>query len=324
MVARRIPIRCVTCFAIIVVAAASHGDVIGKVKTIDQSGITLDIGPKLPWGTRLSADQRRQIQQQLPVGSLARIVLESGRIVSARITSVTPAQVTETSLTALKPYAGGYSFQPGHSFWGFVPTHTGFNRGKVQTIYQLGGGYDFFRFKFCFSQKDGPGKLYYRLDGGEPVVTSIANTELTSIVIDVRGVQSIQLWAEGQTGDTTGTDNFIIDPILAKLPSSIPVLASPANREKIEPSEELRWRPVADAVGYRVELECVRLYDTSDANRQRFFSIQTTSEVRAVKLADLNLPAGEYRWRVHSLNEIGVMGQMAEWWTFTIDLDSGS
>lgn len=300
-------------------ASSVQADIVGKVKTIDQTGITLDIGPKLPWGTRVTADQRKAIQQQLPTGSLVRIVLMDGKVVSARITSINPAQVTETSLTALKPYSGGYSFQAGHSFWGFVPTQTGFNRGKGQTIYQLGGGYDSFRFKFCFSEKDGPGKFYYRLDGGEPLVTQISNTELTSIVIDVKGVQSIQLWAEGQTGDTTGTDNFIIDPILMKLPSSVPVLASPANREKIEPSEELRWRPVADAVGYRVELECVRLYDTSAANRQRFFSIQTTSEVRVVKLADLKLPEGEYRWRVHSLSDIGVMGQMTEWWSFLLE-----
>lgn len=303
-------------------ASTAQADIVGKVKTIDQTGITLDIGPKLPWGTRVTADQRRVIQQELPTGSFARIVLEDGKVVSARLTSISPAQVTETSLTALKPYTGGYSFQPGHSFWGFVPTQTGFNRGNGQTIYQLGGGYDWFRFRFCFSEKDGPGKLYYRLDGGEPVATQISNTELTSIVIDVKGVQSIQLWAEGQTGDTTGTDNFLIDPILMKLPSSVPVLASPANRENISPSEELRWRSVADAVGYRVELECIRLYDTSDANRQRFFSLQTTSEVRVVKLADLKLPAGEYRWRVHSLNDIGVMGHMKEWWSF-LYRDSG-
>lgn len=300
-------------------ASSVQADVVGKVKTIDQTGITLDIGPKLPWGTRITADQRRVIQQQLPSGSLARIVLVDSKVVSARITSINPAHVTETSLTALKPYSGGYSFQAGHSFWGFVPKQTGFNRGKGETIYQLGGGYDSFRFKFCFSEKDGSGKLFYRLDGGEPVVTQISNTELTRVVIDVKGVQSIQLWAEGQTGDTTGTDNFIIDPTLMKLPSSVPVLASPANREKIEPSEELRWRPVADAVGYRVELECVRLYDTSAANRQRFFSIQTTSEVRVVKLADLKLPEGEYRWRVHSLSDIGVMGQMTEWWSFLLE-----
>lgn len=299
-------------------ASSVQADIVGKVKTIDQTGITLDIGPKLPWGTRVTADQRKAIQQQLPTGSLVRIVLMDGKVVSARITSINPAQVTETSLTALKPYSGGYSFQAGHSFWGFVPTQTGFNRGKGQTIYQLGGGYDSFRFKFCFSEKDGSGKFYYRLDGGEPVVTQISNTELTSIVIDVKGVQSIQLWAEGQTGDTTGTDNFIIDPILMKLPSSVPVLASPANRENIESSEELRWRSVADAVGYRVELECTRLYNTEDAQKQRFFSIQTSADSRVVKLSELKLPLGEYRWRVHSLGDIGVMGKMNEWWSFVL------
>jgi hypothetical protein len=319
MVSKLMPQRLLICASLVLLSAASQADVVGKVKSIDQSGIALDIGQILPWGTRITADQRRVIQQQLPSGSLARIVLVDGKVVSARITSINPAQVTETSLTALKPYSGGYSFQAGHSFWGFVPTQTGFNRGKGQTIYQLGGGYDSFRFKFCFSEKDGSGKLCYRLDGGEPVVTPISNTELTSIVIDVKGVQSIQLWAEGQTEDTTGTDNFVIDPILMKLPSSVPVLASPANRENIEPSEELRWRSVSDAVGYRVELECVRLYDTSAANRQRFFSIQTTSEVRVVRLADLKLPDGEYRWRVHSLNDVGVMGQMTEWWSFLLE-----
>lgn len=142
-------------------ASSAQADIVGKVKTIDQTGITLDIGPKLPWGTRVTADQRKAIQHQLPSGSLARIVMTDGIVVSARTTSITPAQVTETSLAALKPYSGGFEFQPGHSFWGFVPEATGVNQNPVQTIFKLDGKYDAFRAKFCFGTSDGSGKFFY-------------------------------------------------------------------------------------------------------------------------------------------------------------------
>ena len=302
-------------------ASSAQADIVGKVKTIDQAGITLDIGPKLPWGTRVTADQRKAIQQQLPSGSLARIVMTDGKVISARTTSIAPAQVTETSLAALKPYSGGFQFESGHAFWGYVPQQTAVGQNADPTIYKLDGKYDALKFSFCFGASDGSGKLLYRLDGGEPVQIFTPNTALAPVAIDLRGSQTIQVWFEAQRrdiNDNFSSSNFLVDHVLMKLPPSVQILSSPASKESVGADEELMWRPAADAIGYRVELECTRLYNTDDAAKQRFFSIQTTAEKRVVKLSDLNLPLGEYRWRVHSLDDVGVMGQMNEWWSFVL------
>jgi len=187
-------------------------------------------------------------------------------------------------------------------------------------VYELNGKYDAFRFSFlAMLEGDAvPIKLFWRLDGGEVINLTTSERSLTEVVIDVKGVRSLQLWTENRTNLWQKDPNFIIDAEFSQLPSEVPVLSAPGAKEVIDRAEELRWRPVTDAQGYRIELECIRLYNTDDAHKQRFFSIQTKDDQRVVKLSDLNLPLGEYRWRVHSLDDVGVMGAMKDWWTFTL------
>lgn len=304
-----------------ILGAIAQADIIGKVKVIDQSGVTLDIGSKHPWGSTIAAQRRGEMVRQFPSGSLVRLRLDSGKIVSVRATSIQPEQIKTTNLQALKPYSSGFTFEDGHQFWGYLPQHTGVGRDNQRTIFKLDGKYDFLQFGFSFGPIDGSGKLFYRLGDGDPVSIVIPNTSLSRVVIDVRGANSIQIWCEAQRRDLGGgfeSYNYFVDPVLLQLPSSVPVLSSPATKESVQSDEELWWRPVRDAVGYRVELECIRLYNTDDALKQRFFTVQTNAETRVVKLSDVKLPLGEYRWRVHSLDDVGVMGQMNEWWSFTL------
>lgn len=303
-----------------ILGAVAQADIIGKVKLIDQSGVTLDIGPKHPWGSTITAQRRGEIIRQLPSGSLVRLRLESGKIVSARATSIQPEQIKTTNLQALKPYSGGYKFEDGHQFWGFIPKSVGVNHGSDTTVYELNRAFDSIRFKFLAMDHENPvaTKVFWRLDGGEVVTRDTSATSLTEVLIDLRGARSLQIWSENRTNNFQADPNFIIDAELMQFPASIPVLSSPATKESVQSNEELRWRPVPDALGYRVELECMRLYNTDDAMKQRFFTIQTNAETRVVKLSDLKLPLGEYRWRVHSLDDVGVMGQMNEWWSFVL------
>jgi len=314
------PTRMLILLATALGASSAQADIVGKVKTIDQTGVTLDIGPKHPWGPSITAQRRGEIIRQLPSGSLVRLRLESGKIVSARATRIQPEQIKTTNLQALKPYSGGYKFEDGHQFWGYIPRSVGISYGRDTTVFELNRSFDSIRFKFLAMDHENPvaTKVFWRLDGGEVVTRDTSATSLTEVLIDLRGARSLQIWSENRTNNFQADPNFIIDAELLQLPSSIPVLSSPATKESVQSNEELRWRPVPDALGYRVELECIRLYNTDDSMKQRFFTIQTNSETRVVKLSELKLPLGEYRWRVHSLDDIGVMGQMNEWWSFTL------
>lgn len=303
-----------------ILGAVAQADIIGKVKLIDQSGVTLDIGPKHLWGSTITAQRRGEIIRQLPSGSLVRLRLESGKIVSARATSIQSDQIKITNLHSLKPYSGGFKFEEGHQFWGYIPKSVGVNHGSDTTVYELNRAFDSIRFKFLTMDHNDVvrTKLHWRLDGGEVMTRETSATSMIEVQIDLTGVRSLQIWADNRTDNFQADPNFIIDAELLQFPASIPVLSSPASKESVEPDEELRWRPAPDAIGYRVELECIRLNNTDDALKQRFFTIQTNSETRAVKLSDLKLPPGEYRWRVHSLDDVGVMGQMNEWWSFVL------
>lgn len=303
-----------------ILGAVAQADIIGKVKLIDQSGVMLDIGPKHPWGSTITIHRRGEIVRQLPSGSLVRLRLESGKIVSARATSIQPEQTKTTNLQTLKPYSGGYKFEDGHQFWGYIPKSVGVNHGSDTTVYELNKSFESIRFKFLAMDHNDVvrTKLHWRLDGGEVITRETSATSLIEVQIDLRGVRSLQIWADNRTDNFQADPNFMIDAELVQFPASVPVLSSPVNKESVQSDEELRWRPVLDAVGYRVELECIRLFSTDDALKQRFFTIQTNSETRVVKLSDLKLPLGEYRWRVHSLDDVGVMGQMNEWWSFLL------
>lgn len=303
-----------------ILGAIAQADIIGKVKVIDSSGVTLDIGSKHPWGSTIAAQRRGEMVRQFPSGSLVRLRLDSGKIVSVRATSIQPEQIKITSLQALKPYSGGFKFEDGHQFWGYIPRSVGISYGRDTTVFELNRPFDSIRFKFLAMDHESPvsTKVHWRLDGGEVVSRDTSATSLTELLIDLKGVRSLQIWSENRTNNFQADPNFIIDAELLQLPESVPVPSSPANKESVQSDEELRWRPVPDALGYRVELECIRLYNTDDALNQRFFTVQTNSETRVVKLSDLKLPLGEYRWRVHSLDDVGVMGQMNEWWSFTL------
>lgn len=303
-----------------ILGAVAQADIVGKVKGIDQSGITLDIGPKHPWGSTITAQRRGEIIRQLPSGSLIRLRLEAGKVVSARPTRIQPGQIKITKLQAMKPYSGGFKFEEGHQFWGYIPKSVGVNHGSDTTVYELNKSFDSIRFKFLTMDHNDivRTRLHWRLDGGEVITRETSTTSLIEVLIDLRGVRSLQIWADNRTDNFQADPNFIIDAELLQLPESVPVLSSPASKESVRSDEELRWGPVPDSLGYRVELECIRLYSTDDALKQRFFTVQTNSETRVVKLSDLNLPLGEYRWRVHSLDDIGVMGQLNEWWPFTL------
>jgi hypothetical protein len=80
----------------------------------------------------------------------------------------------------------------------------------------------------------------------------------------------------------------------------------------------LEWKPVAGATGYLLELQCERLSDPSTRNHPNRFMVVSVSADTTVYHFDANtMPKGRWRWRVHSLNDTDLLGEMNEWRLFT-------
>jgi len=83
----------VACLAVLMATRIAPADIIGKVKSADQGGVTLDIGPKLPWSTRLTTPQRKSLITRHGQGSLVRLKVEVGKVVSMRSTDINPETI---------------------------------------------------------------------------------------------------------------------------------------------------------------------------------------------------------------------------------------
>lgn len=303
----------------LLVSAMARADIVGKIKAIDNSGILLDVGSKINWDKTVSKDQRTAIAKQYGINKLVRIKVSNEGAISIRDTSILAESIKQTPLMSIQPLRGGYDGIDNESFWGHIPTSGGKNLEDAFAIYSLKGQYDFLTFGFACRGQNAHKRLCYRIGSNDVSYVSLTPGKITWVTLDIKGVDALGVWTDTPSNQLLGvSENFIIDPLLHNLPASIVKLASPTTGETIDSSETLNWRPTEDAMGYLVEIQCIRLFNTEDMDKHRFHSIQVKADTRSLKISDLKLPVGEYRWRVHSLDDVGVMGQMDQWWDFKL------
>jgi hypothetical protein len=120
-----------------------------------------------------------------------------------------------------------------------------------------------------------------------------------------RGVIGVVWWGNARfvRGNATG---------------NVPQIVTSLQNEQIAGTTSLEWRPVAGATGYLLELQCERLSNPNAPNNpNRFMAVSVQADTTVYNFNVDTMPKGRWRWRVHSLNDIGFLGEMGEWRLFT-------
>jgi hypothetical protein len=100
--------------------------------------------------------------------------------------------------------------------------------------------------------------------------------------------------------------------------SNVPQIVTPGQNEQVAGTTPLEWSPVAGASGYLLELQCERLTNPNDWNNpNRFMVVSVPADITVYTFNVNTMPKGWWRWRVHSLNDTGFLGEMSEWMLFT-------
>jgi hypothetical protein len=145
--------------------------------------------------------------------------------------------------------------------------------------------------------------------GDEPVPLRIPIRNVTRLELSFlgssRGAIGEVWWGDARfvRGNTTG---------------SVPQIVTPRQHEQITGTTSLEWRPVAGATGYLLELQCERLSNPNAPNKpNRFMVVSVLADTTVYHFNVNTMPKGRWRWRVHSLNDTGFLGEMSEWRLFT-------
>lgn len=158
----------------------------------------------------------------------------------------------------------------------------------------------------------GDGQEIYR----SPIVD--VSTPPTPISVPIKGFSGVTLRVEGNIiwgGDSAA---LWVNPLFVNLPATIPIIDSPVANARITRNTPLVWEAVDGATAYLFELQCISLNSPNDAtNPNRFVSLVVPAETTIYNFNVNQMPKGRWRWRIHSLSDTGILGEMTEWRIFT-------
>lgn len=143
----------------------------------------------------------------------------------------------------------------------------------------------------------------------EPVPLRIPIRNVTRLELSFlgssRGAIGVVWWGDARfvRGNATG---------------NVPVIVTPRQNEQVAGTTPLEWRPVAGASGYLLELQCEQLTNPNAWNNpNRFMVVSFPADTTVYNFNANTMPKGRWRWRIHSLNDTGFLGEMSEWRLFT-------
>ena len=137
------------------------------------------------------------------------------------------------------------------------------------------------------------------------------------ISVPIRGYSGVTVGVTGRKAYRSTPTAVWADPVLVKLPPTVPVAVAPGLNERVSGSTPLVWKGVDGASGYLLELQCERLNSAGDAmDKSRFLAVPLSAGTTVYTFNADALPRGRWRWRVHALSSTGFLGQMDGWRAF--------
>lgn len=307
----------------------------GLIARVTQNGVQLKDGMSYRWAdnfTTTLANGNDGGWADLQTDDVVRLGLNGqNRVTSVVVTGRNTGQRVERSLTELKPVEGDWKVEQNVTIAGRVFEVAGtmsvdkdFNPTTItrRIVFSNPGGYDLLEVWIGFRGGRGKGKNKFSIRGdGDTLFTSEwmeQRDQPVKVSVAIKGYTGISLIASGDEEVGYYDTAVWANPVLVKMPASVPNIVSPSMNARITRNTPLVWEAVDGATGYLLELQAVSLNNTNDANSEnRFLLLRLPADTTVYNFNVNQMPRGKWRWRVHSLNDTGFLGEMTDWKLFT-------
>lgn len=328
---RRVSLPALLLLALLVLlpaAAKAQKELFGVIRKATYDSVQMVSGDSLRRAPKVSVTLlggRSGLWTDLNSGDRVRYILSVKRLVlSIVVTGKVVLERDATPLAAVAPVEGHWSLENNAIIHGRVFENACVMHRVAHAVFTNTEGYDLFEAWVGKRSGTDPrrelGIVFLVQGDGEEIYQSPkmkAGDPPLKISVPIKNYKTITLRTRSTPSPFADLTAIWADPVLVKLPTRLALPIAPPMNARIVQNTMLLWRPVSDAKGYLLELQCVALDSPSDADSpNRFLTLQLPPQTTSYDFDITRMPKGKWQWRVHALSDTGFLDHTDDWSLF--------